>query len=273
LNIFDVIILGVLQGLTEFLPVSSSGHLVLVEELLHISHDADIAFEVFVHFGTLVSVVLMFWKEIKLTVLSFWGGIIKPSSIKQLYKHDDYFRLAVFIIIGCIPAGVMGILFEKELERPFNDPKLVSVMLLITGLILFLTKFANPKENSKVGFPSTIIIGIAQAVAIIPGISRSGITISSALFAGVSRENSAKFSFLLALPVIFGATLLKTKEIFGTPIPFNRLIFLITGATVAAIVGYFAIRIVLGILQKKRFSWFAYYCFIVGILGILFIGQ
>lgn len=272
MSIFDAIILGILQGLTEFLPISSSGHLVLVEELLHISHETDIVFEVFVHFGTLISVVIMFWKEIKLIVLSFLGAIIKPSSIKHLYKNDDYFRLAVFIIIGCIPAGLVGVLFEKEIEFLFADPKFVSVMLLITGLILYLTKFANPKDDAKVGLPSTIVIGIAQAVAIIPGISRSGITISSALFAGVSRENSAKFSFLLALPVIFGATVLKTGELFRTPIPADKLIHLVVGTAVAAVFGYIAIRMVLGLLQKRRFSWFAYYCFVVGILGILFIG-
>jgi undecaprenyl-diphosphatase len=168
LSIFDAILLGILQGLTEFLPVSSSGHLILVEELLHVSHNDDIAFEVFVHFGTLLSVVLMFWKEIKSIVLSLLGGIIKPSSIKHVFKNDDYFRLAVFIIIGCIPAGLVGVLFEHQIEFLFTDPKFVSVMLLITGLILFLTKFANPKDDSKVGLPSTIIIGIAQGVAIIP---------------------------------------------------------------------------------------------------------
>lgn len=273
MSIFDAILLGILQGLTEFLPVSSSGHLILVEELLHVSHDYDIAFEVFVHFGTLLSVVLMFWKEIKSIVFSFVGGILKPSSIKHLFKNDDYFRLAVFIIIGCIPAGLVGVLFEHQIEFLFTDPKFVSVMLLITGLILFLTKFAKPKDDSKVGLLSTIIIGIAQAVAIIPGISRSGITISSALFSGVSRQNSAKFSFLLALPVIFGATILKTKELFGSPMNSTRLIPLVVGTIVAAVFGYIAIRLVLSILQKRRFSWFAYYCFIVGILGILFIGQ
>jgi undecaprenyl-diphosphatase len=272
LSIFDAIILGILQGLTEFLPISSSGHLVLVEELLHISHEADIVFEVFVHFGTLISVVIMFWKEIKLIVLSFLGAIIKPSSIKHSYKNDDYFRLAVFIIIGCIPAGLVGVLFEKEIELLFADPKFVSVMLLITGLILYLTKFANPKDDSKVGLPSTIVIGIAQAVAIIPGISRSGITISSALFGGVSRENSAKFSFLLALPVIFGATVLKLGQLVQTPISADKVIHLVVGTATAAVFGYIAIRMVLSLLQKRRFSWFSYYCFIVGILGILYIG-
>jgi undecaprenyl-diphosphatase len=273
LSIFDAIILGILQGLTEFLPVSSSGHLILVEELLHISHDHGIAFEVFLHFGTLLSVVLMFWKEIKSIVFSFIGGLLKPSSIKHLFKNDDYFRLAVFIIIGCIPAGLVGVLFEHQIEILFNDPKFVSVMLLITGLILFLTKFANPKDDSKVGLPSTIVIGIAQAIAIIPGISRSGMTISSALFSGVSRQNSAKFSFLLALPVIFGATILKTQELFRSPITSTQLIPLVVGTIIAAVFGYIAIRLVLGLLQKRRFSWFAYYCFLVGIVGILFIGQ
>lgn len=272
MSLLDAVLLGIIQGLTEFLPISSSGHLVLGQELLNIAHQSDIAFEVFVHFGTLLSVVFMFWKDIKLIVISFFGGIIKPSAIKHLYKNDDYFRLAIFIIIGCIPAGLVGVFFEKEIGLLFNDPKFVSVMLLITGLILFLTKFSNPKEGSSVSFASAIVIGIAQAIAILPGISRSGITISSAIYLGVSRENAAKFSFLLALPVIFGATILKANEVLQSPISNQELLVYFVGTVVAAISGYASIRVVLGLLKKKRFSWFSYYCFIVGILGILFIG-
>jgi undecaprenyl-diphosphatase len=145
-------------------------------------------------------------------------------------------------------------------------------MLLVTGLILFLTKFSNPREDSKVGLASAIIIGFAQAVAIIPGISRSGMTISSGLFLQVSPAQAARFSFLLSLPVIFGATVLEAKELLAVPLLAERFLILFVGTIVAAISGYIAIKLVLGILQKKKFSWFAYYCFLVGILGILFIG-
>ncbi len=273
MNLFDAILLGILQGLTEFLPISSSGHLVLGQELLKIAQTNDITFEVFVHFGTFLSVVFMFWRDLFLIFQSVFKGITNPLKIPELYKSDDYFRLAVFIIIGSIPAGVVGILFSDEIGLLFNDPKFVAVMLLITGLILYLTKFTNPKDNIKVGFFSAILIGLAQAVAIVPGISRSGITISTALYSGVSREYSAKFSFLLALPAIFGATILETKNLYiNQPTP-ETILILFTGTILAAISGYVAIKLVLGILQKKKFSWFSYYCFIAGILGLLFIGQ
>lgn len=272
MSLLDAVLLGILQGLTEFLPISSSGHLVLGQELLHIAHQSNIAFEVFVHFGTFLSVVFMFWKDIKLIFLSLFEFGKNPSKFKLLFKANEHFKIVIFIVISSIPAAIVGIMFENEIGVLFNDPKFVSVMLLITGLILFLTKFSNPKEGSSVGFASAIIIGIAQAVAIIPGISRSGITISSALFSGVSRENAAKFSFLMALPVILGATILKANEVFQSSINSEQLLVFFVGTVVAAISGYASIRVVLGLLKKKRFSWFSYYCFIVGILGILFIG-
>ncbi|MDI6802562.1 MAG: undecaprenyl-diphosphate phosphatase [Bacteroidota bacterium] len=272
MSLLDAVLLGIIQGLTEFLPISSSGHLVLGQELLNIVHQSDITFEVFVHFGTLLSVVFMFWKDIKLLFLSIFEFVKNPTKLKLLFKTNEHFKIAIFIVIGSIPAAIVGIMFENEIGVLFNDPKFVSVMLLLTGLILFLTKFSNPKEGSSVGFVSAIIIGIAQAIAIIPGISRSGITISSALFAGISRENAAKFSFLMSLPVIFGASILKANEVMQSSISHQQLLIYFVGTVIAAISGYASIRVVLGLLKKKRFSWFSYYCFIVGILGILFIG-
>lgn len=272
MSLLDAVLLGILQGLTEFLPISSSGHLVLGKELLHIAQQRSISFEVFVHFGTFLSVVFMFWKDIKLIFLSIFEFVKAPAKLKLLFKTNEHFKIAIFIVSSSIPAAVVGIMFANEIGVLFNDPKFVSVMLLITGLILFLTKFSNPKEGASVSFASAIIIGLAQAVAIIPGISRSGITISSALFAGVSRENAAKFSFLMALPVILGATILEAHDVFQSSINGEQVLVYFVGTVVAAISGYASIRVVLGLLKKKRFSWFSYYCFIVGILGILFIG-
>lgn len=272
MTVVQAIILGLLQGLTEFLPVSSSGHLVLAQELLNISHEGDISFEVFVHFGTLLSVIVALRKEVVAILSSFLMAFRYPKQIGLLYRTDEFFRLGVFILLGSVPAAVVGLRFEHQVEDLFNDPKLVSVMLLITGFILFLTRYANPKEEIKVDLGSSIVIGIVQTFAIIPGISRSGSTISAGLFSGVSRENSAKFSFLLALPVIFGATLLKTREMLLAPPAGDKVLTLFLGTLVAAISGYFAIIFLLNVLRKRRFSWFAYYCFLAGILGVLFVG-
>lgn len=272
MTIIQAIILGLLQGLTEFLPVSSSGHLVLMQELLNVSHEGDISFEVFVHFGTFLSVLIALHKEVIAILSSLAHAIQHPRSISDQYENDEFLRLAVFIVVGSIPAAIVGIRFEHTVEQLFSDPKLVSVMLVITGFVLFLTRYANPKDDTKVKLGSSILIGCAQAIAIIPGISRSGSTISIALFTGVSREQSAKFSFLLALPVIFGATLLKTRDLISTPPPAEKISTLIVGTIVSAVAGYFAILFLLNLLRQRRFSWFAYYCLLVGILGVLFVG-
>jgi undecaprenyl-diphosphatase len=269
---YQALILGLLQGFTEFLPVSSSGHIALGQELLKISHEGDISFEVFVHFGTFLSVLVVFRKEVLAIFRSFVAAFKSPPSIVTRYRVDEFFRLGVFILVGSIPAAVVGLTFEREVEMLFTDPKLVSVMLMITGLILYLTKFAKPMEGRSIGLGSCAVVGCAQAFAIIPGISRSGSTISTALFAGVSQENSARFSFLLALPVIFGATLMKSSQLVQAPPSSDKLLALSVGTMVAAVSGYAAILLLLNILRRGKFSWFAYYCFIVGVLGVLFVG-
>jgi len=272
MSFVNALILGVLQGLTEFLPVSSSGHLVLAQELLGISHQGDISFEVFVHFGTLISVMAALRRDVAGIVSALLRAVQNPSQAADLYRTNEFFRVAIFILIGSIPAAIVGLRFEDSITKLFNDSKLVSVMLMITGFILFLTKFANPRDDRSVGVVSSILIGCAQAFAIIPGISRSGSTISVALFSGVSREQSAKFSFLLALPAIFGATLLKTRDMILTPPTSEKFFVLVLGTVVAAISGYVAIVFLLNVLRKRRFTMFAYYCFVAGILGVLFIG-
>lgn len=272
MSFIEALILGVLQGLTEFLPVSSSGHLVLAQELLGISHQGDISFEVFVHFGTLFSVIAALRKDVAGILSALLFALRNLSQTAGLYRTNEFFRVAIYILIGSIPAAIVGIRFENSITRLFNDPKLVSVMLMITGFVLFLTKFANPRDDKRVELWSSILIGCAQAFAIIPGISRSGSTISVALFSGVSREQSAKFSFLLALPAIFGATLLKTRDLILTPPSSDKLFVLVLGTVVAAMSGYVAIVFLLNVLRKQRFSWFAYYCLVAGILGVLFIG-
>lgn len=272
MTLIDAIILGLIQGLTEFLPVSSSGHLVLGKELLRISHAGDISFEVFVHFGTFLSVVVALRKDVKAIIMSFFNFLKNPGQFISLYRSDEYFRLIVLILLGSIPAAVLGLTFEREIEVLFDDPKLVSVMLMITAFILFLTRFANPPEKSDARLGSALLVGLAQAFAIVPGISRSGSTISVGMIAGISRPLAARFSFLLALPVIFGAAVLKVNHLVASPPPVATLLTLAAGTITAAISGYIAIVFLMGVIRKGRFSWFSYYCFVVGILGVLFIG-
>ncbi len=270
MSIIDAILLAVLQGLTEFLPISSSGHLVLAQHLLDLNSYDMISFDVFVHFGTLISVFVIFRKDIVEIIKAFVKASVSIK-ITQEYKSNEYFRQGVAILIGSIPAAVIGIFFREAIEATFKDPKLAAVNLVITGLILFLTRLAKPTEGKQVGIISAFVIGIAQAVAILPGISRSGTTISAAIYLKIPPVKAARFSFLLSLPVIAGAALLEGYRLFENNSDIGLMPILV-GTIVAAIAGYFAIKILLRITEKGKFRWFAFYCLILGIIGIIFIG-
>ncbi len=269
MSYFDALILGLLQGLTEFLPVSSSGHLVLGQEVLGVLQADNITFEVFVHFGTLFSILAIFWKDVWQIFSSLFEGIKQPSNISILLREDEHFKLAALIVVGSIPAAIIGLSFKPYVERAFSDVNLVGVMLLVTGLVLFLTRLARPKPDKMVGWGTAIFIGFAQALAVMPGISRAGMTISAGLFAGVAREQAARYSFLLALPAIFGATLLETVEITSAPLEKQLIIVLVVGTIAAFIAGYIAIKTIFIVLKKDKFSYFSFYCLIVGLIVIL----
>ncbi|MGD0591438.1 MAG: undecaprenyl-diphosphate phosphatase [Bacteroidota bacterium] len=265
---FDAVLLAVLQGLTEFLPVSSSGHLVLAQQLLNLHNPQIVSFDIFVHFGTLISVVIVFWNDI-IEILRSFIKALTTFKAKEEHRKTEYFHLGIAIVIGSIPAGIIGLAFHRQIEEIFTDPKFVAMNIVITGLILFLTRLAKPVKGKKVGILSSMIIGFAQMVAILPGISRSGLTMSAALFLKISPVQAARFSFLLSIPVIAGATLLKAYTLIalGTTI---GLLQIIIGIAVSAIVGYVAIKVLLRIMEKGKFSWFSLYCLVIGIFGIFF---
>jgi undecaprenyl-diphosphatase len=266
LSIIDTVILAVVQGMTEFLPVSSSGHLVLVQQLLNLNDPQIVLFDVFVHFGTLISVMVIFRKDIVEILRSFLQAITK-ALLKEEYKKTEYFQLGLAIIIGSIPAGLVGVVFHQQVEEIFTDPKFAAMNIVITGLVLFLTRIAKPVEGKKVSILASFFIGLAQMIAILPGISRSGLTMSAALFMKVSPVQAARFSFLLSIPVILGATLLEAYKIivFGTTIGFIQIII---GIVMSAVAGYAAIKMLLRVMEKGKFSWFSLYCLVVGIIGI-----
>lgn len=269
--------LGILQGLTEFLPISSSGHLVLGENLLKVKFD-DISFEVFLHFGTFLSVVIVFrktiWGMIK-AVAEKAGAIYgehsqtNPLKYDQTYSNENW-NLFWLILLGSVPAGILGILFKEYVERSFSSPLFVSIMLLITGSVLLSTK-SFKKTKGKIKFSDAFLIGIAQAIALLPGISRSGLTISTGIFRGIQREKAAEFSFLLSLPAILGATALKLRDVLNKSNPsFNLWIYLI-GMVCAFLFGCLAIKFLLNVIRKGKFEFFGYYCFLIGFLSLIFL--
>lgn len=268
MNGLEAAFLGLVQGLTEFLPISSSGHLVLLQAWLGLEKH-DIVFEVFVHFGTFLAVILAFWTEVREMLVEFFRWLSHPLQFARFYRERRGFRLLVLILVGSVPAGILGILFESTFESFFSRPLLVSYMLLVTGVILFATRWASTRHEETT-LADSLLMGTAQAFAIIPGISRSGSTISTGMFFGLNKNEAARFSFLLSLPAIFGATLLKTKELAEHPVSGAQGLHLFIGTAVAFVSGYFAIKLLLDVVRRGKFSYFALYCFAIGIAGILF---
>ncbi len=270
MEIVKAIILGVVQGLSEFLPISSSGHLVLVEEILKFK-EGGLAFDVFVHFGTLLSVVWVFRYDL-FKMIQAIPAMLTLSSDKnnQTNPLRDYAKMNWFIVIGSVPAAIIGVLFENEIEGFFSSHVLVLFMLFVTGLIMWSSRYTKEKRDDMTSGHS-ILIGVAQAFAIIPGISRSGSTIVTGLWLGIQRDLAARFSFLLSVPVILGATIIKLKELMGNP-PSNSQIEVMALATLAAAIsGYFAIVWLLNVIRRQKLEWFGVYCISVSIIGLVWV--
>lgn len=257
MEIIKVVLLGIIQGLTEFLPVSSSGHLVLFQSLFGIEYD-QLTLEVFLHFGTLLPIIIIFRKDIIDIIL---------------FKKEKR-QLTWLIIIGMIPTGLIGFFLKDFFAGLYSSVSLVGFMLLITGLLLYLAERLghNRKSLAEMNGVNAGLVGIAQGIAIIPGISRSGITIVAALLQGLDRESAARYSFLLSIPVIFGAGLLETKDVLASGLEGLSWLMLAAGTAAAAISGYFAIKYLLHILRKGRLSIFSYYCWTIGLLILLLAG-
>ncbi|MEE2787467.1 MAG: undecaprenyl-diphosphate phosphatase [Myxococcota bacterium] len=267
MDMLSAVILGLVQAFTEFLPVSSSGHLVLAQELLgvHVGHGA--AFEVAVHFGTLLSVIVVYRTDVIRLSRVALSALMRPHTVPARWGDAD-FRFVVAILVGCVPAGVVGLSFKNELESAFSSPQVVCVALMVTGVVLLATLRA-PSGHQPVSLGRGVLIGLAQAVAIIPGISRSGSTISLAMFLRVDRAEAARFSFLLSLPVIFGATLLKASDLLSaelSTVPWSQLA---VGAVVSFLAGLAALLLLLRIVNRGGFAHFGWYCLLIGLIGLI----
>lgn len=270
MDLLTAIILGLIQALTEFLPVSSSGHLVLGQAVLGAHDDGGAAFEVAVHFGTLLSVAVIFRTEIGQLLRASVGAAGHPGEFQRRWREDPVLRLAGAIVLGCIPAGVVGVAFKDQFEAAFDSITGVCIALIVTGLVLLATRLARPGDG-EVTLGRSLLIGIAQAVAILPGVSRSGSTIATALFLGVERDLAARYSFLLSLPVIFGATLLKARDLVAAPPSSEALLSLGVGALVSFVAGIAALVLLLRLVQKGWFAHFGWYCLAVGIAGLIWL--
>lgn len=268
LEAVQAIVLGFVQGFTEFLPVSSSGHLAIMREILGVETGV-LTFEVAVHLGTLLAVLLVFRKMIARLVVAgvrLLGDFITGKGFSRLPGDADR-RLAWNLIIGTVPAAAVGLALENLVEEAFRSVLAVGIMLIVTGFILLISsRVAREKGRplSKLGTAGALAIGTAQAVAIFPGISRSGSTISAGLALGLARDDAATFSFLLSIPAILGATVLKAVDLLSSAAFMSQASYYALGFVAAFVSGYLAIHLVYGALKSRRFSGFAYYCFAVG---------
>ncbi len=264
-------LLGLLQGLTEFLPVSSSGHLVLAQYFFGLDETMarEITFEVFVHFGTTLSILTVYHRRVGALLREVVGAAKRPGYVSEQYRTSKDFRVVVFILISIIPTAVVYVLFKDPLEAAFSDPVLVCLMLCVTGLLLLLAMLRKHPKSEMSAWRS-LLTGIAQAAALIPGISRSGATICTAIYTDVERSEAADFSFLMVLPVIIGATILKAIEMFEVESAVG-ILPLVIGTIVAYLSGIWAIKVVISFVKQGRLQVFALYCFLVGIAGLIFI--
>lgn len=270
MSFIQAIILGIFQGVAEFLPISSSGHLAILQTLFGIK-EGNLFFTEMLHFGTLISIVIVYFSDIYMMIIEFFKlifSIIKGKKIIKLSKHQ---KLALLIIVGSIPTAIIGLLFEDFFESLYTSILPIGIAFLVTGSLLWLAeKKAFQNKNIKgMSFFDSLIIGTFQGVAIIPGISRSGSTIVAGLFRGLNKPLATEYSFLLALPATFGAGLLGIIKVLKSNSEILIDLPLLLGVILSTIVGVLSIKLLVKLLNKNKLHYFSYYLWIIGIITII----
>lgn len=264
---FQAILLGAVQGLTEFLPISSSAHLAMLPWLFKF-HDPGLTFDAALHLGTLIGIVAFLWRD-WLKLIGYFVQSLKRWDLARDHNQS----LVWMILVATIPGGLAGVLFEDFIEHKLRAPWLIAVLLIVMGIILWIVDRASRKTKGieQITWFEAIGIGLAQVLALAPGVSRSGITITAGLMARFKREDAARFSFLLATPIILGAGVFKVRHLIHGFLPGESLPFIL-GFLSAALVGYFAVWFLLLFLQKHNMSLFVWYRLLVGafILAVFF---
>lgn len=258
MEFLEAIILGIIQGLTEFLPVSSSGHIELAKAMFGTQENDSMTMTVVLHFATALSTCFVFRKDL----IEIFKGLLK-------FKNNTEFQFSFKIILSMIPAAVVGVLYDDIIETFFAGKiLLVGIFLILTGLILFVADKAKTTAKN-VSFTQSIIIGISQAIAILPGISRSGATISTSVLLGIDREKAARFSFLMVIPLIFGKI---AKDVLSDKfnLESSELMFLAVGFIFAFFTGLVACKLMIKIVKNSKLFYFSFYCFIVGVIAIIY---
>jgi undecaprenyl-diphosphatase len=254
ISLIETVLLGIIQGLTEWLPVSSSGHLAIAKEFF--GWKPPVLFYVLLHLGTLIVVVAFFRKDVVAVLKALVRGDFKSEEGK----------LGIFIVVGSVPTAIIGYGFQDLFKSFFDDLLVVGVALLATGVLLFISERREGRES--LSYLDSLLVGIAQGIAIIPGVSRSGATISTGLLRGVDRKIAFRFSFLLSIPAILGAAVEESSDL-DLLLAGGDLIAVVVGIVVSMVVGYFSLKILQKVIMKQKFHWFAFYCWAAGTVVII----
>lgn len=267
MTVLQAIILGIVQGITEFLPVSSSGHLVLTPHFLgwQLPEEQVFVFDVIVQLGTLVAVIIYFWHDLWGILTGFAAALTKKTGA------TPEVRLGINIIIGTLPAVVIGFLFKDKIEAAFTDPNATAYFLLVTAALLVAAELVGKRIQTmdEIKWPKAAFIGLFQALALFPGVSRSGSTITGGMFGSLKRADAARFSFLLSVPAMLGAGLLATLDLLNVPDLDSFIGPLLIGFVVSGIVGYFSIRWLLNYLTRNPLYYFSIYLVIIAVAALL----
>ena len=283
MSLLQAILLGLIQGLTEFLPVSSSGHLAIFQYIFGINTDTGMLFEVMLHLGTLIAVCAVFFKDIKHLVIE---GIAllkdfivnvkirlgRSNENKRRMITNAYRKFVVLILITTLPTGIIGIVLNNFMETATSSLLIPGMCLVINAIILLIVESltGGKKKVKRASFKDAALIGVAQGLAVLPGISRSGSTISACLGLRFDRSFAVKYSFIASLPAIIGANILELRHLGDALSDGVNFLYYLIGMAVAGISGYICIRIMMYVVSEKKFSYFAYYCAIVGVLSLIF---
>lgn len=286
MSVLEAILLGIVQGITEFLPVSSSGHLAIFQNLLGIETEGGVFFDVLLHIGTLVALFMAFRKDVSRLLLEACRIAYDLYRNARIYidnhknnKNGEYIRVignnyrkfVVLILVSAIPTGLLGFFSRHLVEAASGNLLAPGIGLLITAVLLLVvgSRKSGTKIPKDASYADAMWIGICQGIAVFPGISRSGMTIAASLLCGFNRNFAVKYSFLMSIPAIIGAALLELTQLGKANLTLGLAGTYLLGAVAAGIVGYFAIKFMIVIVQRKKFTYFAYYCFLIGLIAII----
>lgn len=285
MSLLQAIIMGFIQGLTEFLPVSSSGHLALFKILFGVETDTGILFDVLLHVGTLAAICVVYYKDIwKLItegvcilrdvfinlILFFKNRIQKETEPYRRIVNSSYRKFVMLILVSTIPTGIIGFVGRDVVEMASEILIVPGICLIVTAVLLFVADRVKDGDKlpKNVTYTNAFGIGIAQGIATLPGLSRSGTTITACLLSGFNRNFAVKYSFIMSIPAILGALVLELGDVAATPVSGKEILSYVIGMVIAAVVGYICIKTMLVIVRKKKFTLFAVYCLIVGAVSI-----